>query len=439
MLAGVIAKILYVDMVLGLDQGTLPYVVATAILGFCLYLFFKKMGLFKITSFTGPIVDYGKVWGALGLSFLIMLGILYLFKVADFYSRGWLLCWLGLSAIALVLLRSMVAKTVAQLIDSGRLRQRVSLIGTPAMLGVIKEKIQRDCPHSEIGGVYSMDVTASDSREAFNALEALRDDLRSGSCERVIVALPADDHERICSVVRVVSSYSTEALLCTDLARFPLPTYGSQALGGLRMEVISAVPAWEHDRLLKYTLDYTVAALGLLVLAPLFAVVAIAIKLDSPGPVFFRQRRYGHNNRVFRIFKFRTMSVTEDGTIVTQAVRNDPRVTRIGRVLRATSIDELPQLINVLLGEMSIVGPRPHPLAYDDRYDRELDLFSRRRRVLPGITGWAQVNGYRGETKELEDVRRRMEYDFYYIENWSIWLDIEIMARTVLTVLRGAY
>jgi putative colanic acid biosynthesis UDP-glucose lipid carrier transferase len=181
------------------------------------------------------------------------------------------------------------------------------------------------------------------------------------------------------------------------------------------------------------------AAAGLIALAPVLILIAIAIKIDSPGPVFFRQRRYGQNNRIFRIFKFRTMTVTEDGPVVVQATREDARVTRIGRFLRGSSLDEIPQLINVLLGDMSIVGPRPHALAHDEDFDSRLDLFSRRRRVRPGITGWAQVNGFRGETRTLESIEGRMQHDLYYIDNWSIWLDLEIVARTILVFSRKAY
>ena len=155
-----------------------------------------------------------------------------------------------------------------------------------------------------------------------------------------------------------------------------------------------------------------------MIASPVLAVAAIAIKLDSPGPVFFRQRRYGQNNRVFRIYKFRTMTVTEDDESVQQAQRNDPRVTRVGSILRASSIDELPQLLNVLAGDMSIVGPRPHALVHDETFAREVELFTSRRRVLPGLTGWAQVNGYRGETKTVDDIRGRMQCDQYYIRNW---------------------
>ena len=190
---------------------------------------------------------------------------------------------------------------------------------------------------------------------------------------------------------------------------------------------------------LKAALDYVVAGIGLLLFASLLALVALAIKFDSPGPVFFRQRRYGQNNRVFRIFKFRTMAVAEDGQYIKQAERNDPRVTRVGWLLRRTSIDELPQLLNVLAGDMSIVGPRPHALAHDQLFELQFDLFSRRRRVRPGLTGWAQVHGLRGATKTTKDICSRVQHDIYYIDNWSIWLDIEIMLRTIFVFFRGAF
>jgi putative colanic acid biosynthesis UDP-glucose lipid carrier transferase len=208
---------------------------------------------------------------------------------------------------------------------------------------------------------------------------------------------------------------------------------------GIKTEVVHLVPKSESWALLKRTMDVVVAASALVLLAPVFLIAAIAIKLDSPGPVLFRQRRIGRNSSIFRIYKFRTMNVTEDGANIAQATRDDKRVTRVGRLLRKTSIDELPQLLNVLAGDMSLVGPRPHAIAHDTEFEQKFDLFARRRRVKPGMTGWAQVNGYRGETKTTEHIRRRMEHDLDYIEKWSIWLDVEILFRTVFVLARGAY
>jgi exopolysaccharide biosynthesis polyprenyl glycosylphosphotransferase len=196
---------------------------------------------------------------------------------------------------------------------------------------------------------------------------------------------------------------------------------------------VRGAPLNPFQMTLKRAFDIVAAALGLVLLLPVFAVVALLIKLDSKGPVFFRQRRRGFNQREFAIWKFRTMTTMDDGAHIKQAVANDPRVTRVGRVLRRLNIDELPQLINVLLGTMSIVGPRPHAVAHDRHYERLVRRYGRRLNVKPGITGWAQVNGYRGLTPTQHVMRSRIAHDLYYIDNWSLALDLYIIALTVLS------
>ncbi|HEY1961478.1 MAG TPA: exopolysaccharide biosynthesis polyprenyl glycosylphosphotransferase [Rhizomicrobium sp.] len=187
---------------------------------------------------------------------------------------------------------------------------------------------------------------------------------------------------------------------------------------------------------LKRLLDVSVATLVLVLLSPMLLLTAVLIKLDSDGPAFFRQTRLGLHGKPFDILKFRSMSVLENGNTIVQAKRNDPRITRIGRFLRKTSIDELPQLINVLKGEMSLVGPRPHARAHDEYYGARIAGYSLRQQVKPGITGWAQVLGFRGETPTLERMRRRVECDLWYVRHVSLALDLEILARTALEILR---
>lgn len=191
------------------------------------------------------------------------------------------------------------------------------------------------------------------------------------------------------------------------------------------------------DIIVKRMFDIVLAMIGIVLLAPLFALMAVLIKLDSKGPVFFLQRRYGFNQEPFRIWKFRSMTSMDDGRIIKQATENDVRVTRIGKFMRRTNIDELPQLINVLKGEMSLVGPRPHALAHDQQYERTIALYARRHNVRPGITGWAQVSGLRGETNSDLKMQRRVEHDLYYIDNWSLLFDIKILFLTVFS--RKAY
>jgi exopolysaccharide biosynthesis polyprenyl glycosylphosphotransferase len=189
------------------------------------------------------------------------------------------------------------------------------------------------------------------------------------------------------------------------------------------------------ERIAKRTFDMVFSALGLLLLSPLFCMIALAIKLDSPGPVLFRQRRYGFNQQPFRIYKFRSMSTLEDSADLTLVKKGDARVTRVGDFIRRHNIDELPQLFNVLIGDMSLVGPRPHALVIDQMFERRIALYARRHNMKPGITGWAQINGYRGGMSD-DRMRARVEHDLFYIDNWSMWLDIEILWLT-LTSKRG--
>lgn len=207
--------------------------------------------------------------------------------------------------------------------------------------------------------------------------------------------------------------------------------------GGIASLQIGRPPLSAGEIMVKRALDLVLGSFALFLFTPLLVLIAIAIKLDSPGPVLFRQRRLGFNQRAFQIVKFRTMTVQDDGDVIRQAVRNDERVTRVGRFLRRWNLDELPQLINVLAGQMSLVGPRPHAIAHDRQYDARISLYARRHNVKPGITGWAQVHGLRGATDTEEKMQARVEHDLYYIDNWSVLLDIEILFRTVFS--RKAY
>jgi exopolysaccharide biosynthesis polyprenyl glycosylphosphotransferase len=199
-------------------------------------------------------------------------------------------------------------------------------------------------------------------------------------------------------------------------------------LGPIASLNITRRPLTTIQMIEKRLFDVAAASLALVVLAPFFALVALLIKLEGPGPVYFSQRRYGFNQEPFRIYKFRTMTTMEDDAALKSATRRDPRVTRIGAILRRLSIDELPQLINVLTGDMSLIGPRPHALVHDQLYERRIAQYARRHNVKPGITGWAQVCGFRGEIASDEKMRHRVEHDLYYIDNWSFWLDIKILA-----------
>lgn len=437
--AAVAAKILYIDFVS--VQPTWPYLAPAPLLALTLYAFLKHSGLYDSSVLLQRVVPYGQIFGALTSSFLIVLGILYVLKFADWYSRGWFLTWFSLSSASLITVRIVGMHLLRGMVANGRLRARIALFGTNEFLTSMKVQIEGGVRAGSVEGLYLAAPTSSHRPDVVSdgGVYELKTAIENKLYDAVIIGFPLHETARIRAAVNELASYSTELLLCTKLDRDPFVVRGTKDIGALRADIVNLVPLSETHRLLKSAVDYSVAAIGLFLLSPLLIAIAIAIKLDSPGPVFFRQRRYGQNNRIFRIFKFRTMFVAEDGQHVKQAQRNDSRVTRVGWFLRRMSLDELPQLINVLTGDMSIVGPRPHALVHDQQFEQQLDLFSLRRRVRPGLTGWAQVHGFRGETKSAADISNRVEHDLYYIDNWSIWLDIEIIIRTIFVLFRGAY
>ncbi len=223
--------------------------------------------------------------------------------------------------------------------------------------------------------------------------------------------------------------------LVPDIFGFQLLNYSMSEIAGIPVLDINASPMEGINRLIKAIEDRVLALVILVLISPLVLVIAIMVKLSSPGPVLFKQKRHGWDGKPINVYKFRTMVVHEDVEgQVTQASKNDKRVTRIGAFLRRTSLDELPQFYNVLQGRMSIVGPRPHAMAHNELYKDQVEAYMQRHRVKPGITGWAQINGWRGETDTLDKMQRRVEYDLYYIENWSLWLDLKII---FLTIFKG--
>jgi Undecaprenyl-phosphate glucose phosphotransferase len=255
--------------------------------------------------------------------------------------------------------------------------------------------------------------------------------------DAIFVLLPWSATETIDRCAETFVSLPVEIHLGPEQVLYKFEEAKLSTLGPVASLQLTRRPLTRREVIEKRIFDLALAAGALLVATPFLILVAILIKLDSPGPIFFVQRRYGFNQQPFRIIKFRTMRTLEDGPVIRQARQNDPRLTRIGRWLRRWNIDEIPQLFNVLTGDMSLVGPRPHALSHDREYEQRISRYARRHNVRPGITGWAQIHGYRGETDTEEKMRKRVEYDLYYIDNWSLWLDFKIMVRTVLS--RSAY
>ncbi|MEE5081661.1 undecaprenyl-phosphate glucose phosphotransferase [Pseudomonas alliivorans] len=269
--------------------------------------------------------------------------------------------------------------------------------------------------------------------------------IREEKVTQVLVALPWTAENRMDYIIHELRRFPVNVLLVPDMVAFRHSHNRITEVAKLPMFNASDVPLNGWSPFIKRAEDIVLSSLALLALSPFMLLVALAIKLDSPGPVFFRQKRYGYNNRLIEVFKFRSMHQHQaDATAEKQTIRGDARITRVGRFIRKTSLDELPQLFNVVAGSMSMVGPRPHATATKAAgilFEQAVKEYTSRHRVKPGITGLAQINGYRGETDTVEKIEKRVEFDLEYIENWSVWFDLYILMRTVPAVLftREAY
>jgi Undecaprenyl-phosphate glucose phosphotransferase len=252
----------------------------------------------------------------------------------------------------------------------------------------------------------------------------------------VFISLPMSSQPRIKKLIDELPDTTTSVYFLPDIYIFDLMQAHVDKVGDVPVVSMVESPFTGLDGAVKNIFDFVVALLILIILLPVMLCIALAVKITSPGPVIFKQRRYGLNGEEIIVYKFRSMTVSEDGTEVKQAKKNDQRVTKVGDFLRRTSLDELPQFINVLQGRMSIVGPRPHAVAHNEFYRKLIRGYMLRHKAKPGITGWAQVNGFRGETEVLEKMQARVEHDLHYLQNWSVFLDLYIIARTVWVVLR---
>jgi putative colanic acid biosysnthesis UDP-glucose lipid carrier transferase len=383
---------------------------------------------------------------AISLGFLFLIGFFYLFKISDQYSRGWLGIWYSLCVVTVLMQRTGVLIWARLLKAERRLLQRTAIYGDVDLAEKVFEKLMARDGNFVLAGMYT-DRTGSPSslREARNTalrvqggMEALIASAQTGACDRVILALRAADRDTLSEAMAQLDVVPIDVKLSPDAMTMPVRTPKGEELAELVLLDVQQNPMAKRSILAKAVLDYGVGLLATIAAAPIMLLVALAIRMEGAGPIFFIQRRHGYNNQIIRVVKFRTMKVAEDGAVVTQATKNDSRVTKVGRFLRKSSLDELPQLFNVLKGEMSLVGPRPHAITHNEAYTNILDRYATRHKVKPGITGWAQVNGFRGETKNLEAMCGRLEHDLYYIKNWSTWLDFKILLKTLTVPFASA-
>jgi putative colanic acid biosysnthesis UDP-glucose lipid carrier transferase len=273
-----------------------------------------------------------------------------------------------------------------------------------------------------------------ESGASLGSLDQLAEYVKAHRIDLIYIALPMASQPRILKLLEELRDTTASIYFAPDIFLFDLIQARMETIGGVPVLAVCESPFHGLDGLVKRASDFILASVILVLISPLMLAIAAGVKLDSPGPVLFRQRRYGLDGREIAVYKFRSMKVLEDGDTIRQATREDPRVTAFGAFLRASSLDELPQFINVLQGRMSVVGPRPHAIAHNEMYRKLIRGYMIRHKVRPGITGLAQVNGARGETDTLEKMRRRIEYDLAYLRDWSLMLDLKIILRTVMVL-----
>jgi Undecaprenyl-phosphate glucose phosphotransferase len=371
------------------------------------------------------------------VSLSIFLAVVFLLKVGTVFSRAQFLMF-SFGGLTLLLanrrLFSLALKT--KLVRFALKPQRIAIVGNPSEIARAKRELLSDA--SEFSIVETFDVGGFDDKFALDKTIELS---RSGSIDSILVAMPWSDTKPLEHTLCKLRQQALPVMLLPDASASHFITQPVIPLADLPAYLVKRAALTPFEQILKRGSDIVIALAALIVLWPIFILAATAIKLESRGPVFFQQRRCGFNNREFTILKFRTMYACEDGEIIRQVTRNDPRVSKVGAFLRRTSIDELPQLLNVLRGEMAIVGPRPHAIAHDKAWAHTVEFYALRHHIKPGITGLAQVNGYRGETETEAKISGRVRYDLQYIDSWSFWHDLQIIFKTlvVFAFQRTAY
>lgn len=361
----------------------------------------------------------------------LFLATVFVLKVRDIFSRGTFLIFAVAGAAALIVNRKLIALILNIDFVRGLLQpRRCVLLGEATEIA--RARLELEKPLSDVAITECIEIgEEADARMFSGAINRVLSLSHEHSIDSVVIAMPWSRNAQIKTALAQLRQQALPVILLPDAQATQFVSQPSISISDLPAYVIKREALSSAERTNKRILDIVVASTALLVLSPIFALAALLVKLDTPGPVLFHQHRNGFNKRNFQILKFRTMHTMEDGENINQASRHDPRVTRVGAFLRRSSIDELPQLINVLRGEMSIVGPRPHALSHNAAWAEMVEDYALRHHIKPGITGLAQVNGFRGRCDTCESIKVRVHYDLEYINHWSIWLDLEIIVRTM--------
>jgi len=405
----------------------------------------SRQGLYRswrVTPMRQELLWVLRTWG-------ITAAVLSLLAVLAGYRLNWnaeavVLWWFGLAPIALVLQRTLVRYVFRAIRKAGRNYRQMAILGDTPQAGRLQDKITKSAWMGlRLQGIYDDRQNATENRRVGATLEGNTDDLvlaaQCGAVDVIYITLPVRAAERIRSEIMALMDTTASVYLVPDFFVFGLMESNISYFDDIAIVTVVESPFVGIEGWAKRAEDIVLGGLIMLLIAVPMMFIALGIKVTSPGPVLFRQERYGVDGRAINVWKFRSMRVTEDGhTTFKQATKGDPRVTAFGAFLRRTSLDELPQFFNVLGGGMSIVGPRPHPIALNESFRALIPGYMLRHKVKPGITGWAQINGWRGETDTLKKMEKRVEFDLEYVRRWSVWFDMKIIFLTVFKGFAGS-
>ena len=438
MLVGLAIYLVYAFPLHGFEWQYPLAIVAIAVIA---TLAFQAADIYQVQAFRGYEKQYFRLASAWSIVFLIVIGISFFAKAGEQFSRVWLGSFYVVGLIVLILFRRALFLMVRRWTQQGRLARRAVIVGADEKGAALINALMAQ-RNSDIRIVGAFDdrgderaATAVSGLPKLGAVDDLVEFARKTRVDLVIFSLPISAEARILQMLKKLWVLPLDIRLAAHAAKLRFRPRAYSYIGNIPVLDVLDKPITDWDVVMKWLFDKIIGGLILIAAAPVMLITAIAIKLDSRGPVLFKQKRYGFNNELIEVYKFRSMYVDKCDATASQLVqKGDPRVTRVGRFIRKTSIDELPQLFNVVFkGNLSLVGPRPHAVhakAENRVYDEAVDGYFARHRVKPGITGWAQINGWRGETDTQEKIQRRVECDLYYIENWSVLFDLYILAKT---------
>lgn len=447
-LAGGIMYSFYVGIDTNLDWH---YPVVIAVTSLLAVLLLELTDCYQIPALRNPLSRAGKIALVLAGTFALLALTGFLLKVSEDFSRIWFGGWLALSFGSIMLVRLVVSRFVRRWGRNGAMERRAVIVGGGKNAETLIRSIEQQ-PDNDIRICGIFDDRGEGRSPAIVAgypklgtIGELTTFARIARIDMLIVSLPISAEQRVLSLLKKLWVLPVDIRLSAHSHELQFRPRSYSYIGAVPMLDIFDRPINDWDSVAKRAFDIVFSLLGIVVFSPVMLATALAIKLDSKGPVLFKQKRHGFNNEVIEVYKFRSMYADQsDPTAKKTVTKNDPRVTRVGRIIRKTSIDELPQFFNSLFGSLSLVGPRPHAVAAQSHnllYTEVVDGYFARHKVKPGVTGWAQINGWRGEMDTDEKVRKRTEFDLYYIENWSMWFDLKILFLTPIRLLdtRNAY